>query len=635
MDIRSIRPIRTPSEEIDMVDIRTEAEEWILSDIRSLRIVRRPISFKYIRKITITEQSGNDLSDYQVLIELNSTNFDFSHAQTNGEDIRFTDASGNLLSYWIESWDAVNETAKVWVKIPSIPANSSVVIWMYYGNPGLKSASDGYASFEFFEDLARPILFQAKNASSPTIDVYGYLAENIVYDEATGKYWWIFTDRTTSPWTIRLAYADSINGPWTVEADPVIQIANYDLDSPHIVKFGNKWYIYYTKYPAGSLDNGEIWVQESDNVNGPYSNDTKLLEKGPSGSWEDYRVAEPYTFELNGTYYLCYMGSRSTVEGKGPEKIGYATASSPTGPFTKYENNPVIDGTEFYLHDPNNYDYAADPFVFQYDGVFYIGVTTIHQHIILYKTTDFVTFEYCEDTSPLGSIGSSGGWDDYRFIRGAVMKFGDSYYLTYTGSDGSGYRMAVVPILINEKVWDGREFLPNWKPIIRGWKVSSENGEKIFKKEGSEDSAASITPNYTREGNIRIDALIKHLDSYDLTELIIDVSDKDNMYGGVWGYNDTLRIFSIEGGTGNDWVTTPYTIPENVWLRVSFARIGNTLKLFYEDTVLEWTDDTPLPASHVGIRVGGIRAGAVKKFRVRKYTEPEPSVSIGAEETVQ
>ena len=107
----------------------------------------------YARKVTITEQSGSDLTDYQVLIELNSTNFDFSHTQTNGEDIRFTDASGNLLDYWIESWDAVSERAKVWVKVPSIPANGTVEIWMYYGNSEITDASDGYAVFEFFDDF--------------------------------------------------------------------------------------------------------------------------------------------------------------------------------------------------------------------------------------------------------------------------------------------------------------------------------------------------------------------------------------------------------------------------------------------------------------------------------------------------
>jgi len=111
------------------------------------------LPFKYRRKITITEQSGNDLTYYQVLIELNSTNFDFSHAQTNGEDIRFTDANGNLLDYWIEEWDAVNETAKIWVEVPSIPANSEIEIFMYYGNPTVASASDGTATFEFFDDF--------------------------------------------------------------------------------------------------------------------------------------------------------------------------------------------------------------------------------------------------------------------------------------------------------------------------------------------------------------------------------------------------------------------------------------------------------------------------------------------------
>ncbi|MCW7079444.1 MAG: DUF2341 domain-containing protein, partial [Canidatus Methanoxibalbensis ujae] len=86
--------------------------------------------------------------------ELNSTNFNFAHAQSNGEDIRFTNEEGNLLDYWIEEWDAVNETAKVWVKVPSIPANSSVVIYMYYGNPYASSASNGDATFEFFDDFS-------------------------------------------------------------------------------------------------------------------------------------------------------------------------------------------------------------------------------------------------------------------------------------------------------------------------------------------------------------------------------------------------------------------------------------------------------------------------------------------------
>jgi len=104
------------------------------------------------RQITVTEQSGNDLTDYQVLVELNSSNFDFSHANEDGSDIRFHDGN-NLLNYWTEKWDNVNQEAKIWVKVPSIPANGTTTFYMYYGNPNITSASDGEATFELFDDF--------------------------------------------------------------------------------------------------------------------------------------------------------------------------------------------------------------------------------------------------------------------------------------------------------------------------------------------------------------------------------------------------------------------------------------------------------------------------------------------------
>jgi len=110
-------------------------------------------NFTYMREITITERSGQNLTDYQIMIILNDTNFDFTHAQTNGADIRFTDTNGNLLDYWIEEWDTVNESAKVWVKVPTIPANGTTKIWMYYGNSKAPSKSNGFNTFELFENF--------------------------------------------------------------------------------------------------------------------------------------------------------------------------------------------------------------------------------------------------------------------------------------------------------------------------------------------------------------------------------------------------------------------------------------------------------------------------------------------------
>ena len=108
----------------------------------------------YRRPVTIQENSGTNLVDYAVKIQLNSGNFDFSRAKSDGSDIRFTlDDGTTLLTHWIESWDPVNQVAVVWVKVPNIPAGGSVTIYMYYGNPNAQDASDIRNTFIYGEDL--------------------------------------------------------------------------------------------------------------------------------------------------------------------------------------------------------------------------------------------------------------------------------------------------------------------------------------------------------------------------------------------------------------------------------------------------------------------------------------------------
>jgi hypothetical protein len=95
-------------------------------------------SWLYSKDITINNP-GTALSDYQVMITLDSSNFQFSQAQRSGEDTRFTDSSGSELNYWIESWGA--GTAKIWVKVASVPTGVST-IHMWWGNPSATSSSN-------------------------------------------------------------------------------------------------------------------------------------------------------------------------------------------------------------------------------------------------------------------------------------------------------------------------------------------------------------------------------------------------------------------------------------------------------------------------------------------------------------
>ncbi len=100
--------------------------------------------------LTITIDNTNNaqnLTDYQVLVNLDSSNFGFSQAQSEGDDLRFTNENGDMLPYWIEFYDSINEEAKIWVKVDGIPASDTTSIIMYYGNPAAFNASDFDATF--------------------------------------------------------------------------------------------------------------------------------------------------------------------------------------------------------------------------------------------------------------------------------------------------------------------------------------------------------------------------------------------------------------------------------------------------------------------------------------------------------
>ena len=110
--------------------------------------------WSYRKAITVTEQSGNDLENFKFKISLDSSNFDFSKANSDGSDIRFTKDDGiSLLSHWIEKWDSSNQEATIWIRIPSISANSSITIYMYYGNSSASDESSLYDTFSESDDF--------------------------------------------------------------------------------------------------------------------------------------------------------------------------------------------------------------------------------------------------------------------------------------------------------------------------------------------------------------------------------------------------------------------------------------------------------------------------------------------------
>jgi len=88
------------------------------------------------------------LTDYQVMVDIT---YD-ADMQPGFDDIRFRDSDGSTeLAHWGESYIA-STSAVFWVKVPSVPSGNKT-IYMYYGNDAASDASDGDATFEFFDDF--------------------------------------------------------------------------------------------------------------------------------------------------------------------------------------------------------------------------------------------------------------------------------------------------------------------------------------------------------------------------------------------------------------------------------------------------------------------------------------------------
>jgi len=100
--------------------------------------------------VTIANTTGETLTDFQV--ELSLTTFAWANVKPDGSDIRFTNSGGqNTLPYWIESWSYGN-SATIWVKVDQLLAGNTT-IYLYYGNQAALSASNGFSTFDFFDDF--------------------------------------------------------------------------------------------------------------------------------------------------------------------------------------------------------------------------------------------------------------------------------------------------------------------------------------------------------------------------------------------------------------------------------------------------------------------------------------------------
>lgn len=99
-------------------------------------------NFTACQKLTIdSTKIEEELTDFPILVHLDSDNIDWSKVQDDLDDLRFTTDNVSYLSYEIDSF-VTNDWANLWVNIPTVTDGSDTDLFMFYNDPEAVSGED-------------------------------------------------------------------------------------------------------------------------------------------------------------------------------------------------------------------------------------------------------------------------------------------------------------------------------------------------------------------------------------------------------------------------------------------------------------------------------------------------------------
>lgn len=155
---------------------------------------------------------------------------------------------------------------------------------------------------------------------------------------------------------ICVARSDSPLGPFAEYKTPLIESDKALIDAHPFIDDDGRAYLYYT---LDMSDNkiSEIYVVElNSEMNG--IKDSPVFCIRPSQKWEGTVWNEaPYVLKHDGKYYLMYSANCFVDPYYG---VGYAVADNPKGPWSKYEDNPILKRTD-QVSGPGHNSIAFSP----------------------------------------------------------------------------------------------------------------------------------------------------------------------------------------------------------------------------------------------------------------------------------
>lgn len=249
------------------------------------------------------------------------------------------------------------------------------------------------------------------------------------------NYYWLYYD-TCWIGGARLAYSKDLI-KWTpYENNPVLPavIGDSTLFIGNMFFDNGKYYLFYDVA-------GGVKYAVSPTPFGPWTKSTnKILVPGALGTWDEGRVTETFIFRDGDTYYMYYMGDLVPPFGR-REQVGLATtsvATFPAGPWKKMGLKLTINPSSW------DSQVVADPSIIHVGNYWYMLYTgssydQVWRLGVAYATSPSGPWKRLYNY-PILDKGSAGAWDNDRILRGSIHFFNNKFYMPYAGSDSQNFR---------------------------------------------------------------------------------------------------------------------------------------------------------------------------------------------------
>jgi beta-xylosidase len=203
-----------------------------------------------------------------------------------------------------------------------------------------------------------PTSWGASDFWAPEVVLYG------------GRYYMHYSARWGKNQSLRIgvAVADSPSGPFTDLIDqPMFDFGYAAIDGHVFFDDDGRKYFYYSRDCSENIVEGRheshLYAAELEDDLFSFKQEPRLIAT-PVQDWEinggrDWRWNEgPFMLKHRGTYYLMYSANFYASR---DYAVGYATSSTPLGPFTKAAENPVLYSRNAKISGPGHNSVTTSP----------------------------------------------------------------------------------------------------------------------------------------------------------------------------------------------------------------------------------------------------------------------------------